>query len=485
MSRDSELPVDVQEIIIHGNKRTKTSFFASCLHDTSVISKNSDKTLASYVSDLQKLNAKLLESNLFDSVEGDLQIESRTNGRCKANIVLTVKEKGIPYVHAQSYVRAGEKSDVGFEVQAALRSPLGYGEHLKISSITSASNNREYSAHLHIPNLAGDWTVTGKVGTEQQLSWITYQQALQTVTVDYKPHLASPHRFTAEYSLRNEIPNLPKPSAPLALEDAGGGRLSALLASDYTPASSAVLNSATASLKSSLKHVFTAVDQQQEDHKVFVQTSVELAGGLSSSSAEFLKTDVHAKFERVLGPQLFGQPGLTVSLGGSVGVMYPLGLLVPWLSHHLSSTRPFSSYLSDRYQLGGPLSLRGFAPAGLGPRVAGHTDSLGGDTKTSLLAMVSVPVPHVQLAAANLRAFAFCNLGSLGNSEYWRIQLAGGGLQGKYTPFFGYFRGSVGAGLSLTMGNHARVEATYSFPFLKASHDMTRSFQVGVGVALN
>lgn len=85
MSVDSDLPVDVQEIVIHGNKRTKTSFFASCLHDSSVISKNSDKSLSSYVSDLQKLNAKLLESNLFESVEGNLQIESRTNGRCKVH----------------------------------------------------------------------------------------------------------------------------------------------------------------------------------------------------------------------------------------------------------------------------------------------------------------------------------------------------------------------------------------------------------------
>ncbi|RYG69995.1 hypothetical protein EON64_01345 [archaeon] len=400
-------------------------------------------------------------------------------------MVLTVREKGIPYLHAQSYVRAGDKSDVGFEVQAALRSPLGYGEHLKISSITSAANNREYSAHLHVPNVGGDWTVTGRVGTEQQLSWITYQQALQTVVVDYKPHIASAHQFSLEYALRNEIPNLPKTPQPISGEGGGGGQLAALLAFDYSPASSAVLNSATASLKSSLKHTFTALDQQKEDGKIFVQTNVELAGGLSASSAEFLKTDIHAKYERMLGPRLYGQPGLTVSLGGSVGVMYPLGLLVPWLSYHLSSTHPFASYLSDRYQLGGPLSLRGFAPAGTGPRVAGQTDSLGGDTRSSLLAMVSVPVPHAQLAASNLRAFAFCNLGSLGNSDYWRIQLAGGGLQGKYTPFFGYFRGSMGAGLSLSIGNHARVEATYSYPFLKASHDMTRSFQVGIGVSLN
>jgi outer membrane protein assembly factor BamA len=49
-------------------------------------------------------------------------------------------------------------------------------------------------------------------------------------------------------------------------------------------------------------------------------------------------------------------------------------------------------------------------------------DSLGGDTKTTFLAMLSVPVPINFLANAGMRAFCFFNAGSVGNPDYWKTQ---------------------------------------------------------------
>jgi outer membrane protein assembly factor BamA len=60
--------------------------------------------------------------------------------------------------------------------------------------------------------------------------------------------------------------------------------------------------------------------------------------------------------------------------------------------------------LYRRYHLGGPLSLRGFAPYGIGPRAPAtsqnedknsekpNADSLGGIGKSSFLATLSVPL---------------------------------------------------------------------------------------------
>ena len=54
-----------------------------------------------------------------------------------------------------------------------------------------------------------------------------------------------------------------------------------------------------------------------------------------------------------------------------------------------------------------------------------------------------------------------------------------------HQPFFGYLRASIGTGLSITLNPNIRLEATYSVPLLKASHDVIKPFQLGVGVSIN
>ncbi len=135
--------------------------------------------------------------------------------------------------------------------------------------------------------------------------------------------------------------------------------------------------------------------------------------------------------------------------------------------------------------MGGPLSLRGFDNAGTGSRAYSHNtatssddvavpsgaqaslgDSLGGDTKTSLLACLSVPVPHPTLASTGARAFLFANLGSLGNSSYWSNGTAANAAaaSNSFVPSFGALRASVGGGLSFSFNDQVRLETTYSVP---------------------
>jgi hypothetical protein len=52
-------------------------------------------------------------------------------------------------------------------------------------------------------------------------------------------------------------------------------------------------------------------------------------------------------------------------------------------------------------------------------------------------------------------------------------------------PFFGFFRASVGAGMSLSLSPAITLEVTYSVPVLKAAHDVVKPFQLGVGVSLS
>ena len=54
-----------------------------------------------------------------------------------------------------------------------------------------------------------------------------------------------------------------------------------------------------------------------------------------------------------------------------------------------------------------------------------------------------------------------------------------------HVPFFGYLRASVGAGVSLTLSPAVTLEVTYAVPLLKSSHDVTKPFQLGVGISLS
>ena len=66
-----------------------------------------------------------------------------------------------------------------------------------------------------------------------------------------------------------------------------------------------------------------------------------------------------------------------------------------------------------------------------------------------------------------------------GLSRFWGRQGA------NEIPFFGYLRMSVGAGIALSLSPAVTLEATYSIPVLKATHDNIKPFQLGVGLSLS
>jgi hypothetical protein len=143
--------------------------------------------------------------------------------------------------------------------------------------------------------------------------------------------------------------------------------------------------------------------------------------------------------------------------------------------------------ISDRFFCGGPVNLRGFMPAGIGPRAAtgaansGGTgsspggDALGGDFFYTATAMASVvPSPLAAfLDPYGIRFLAFANAGTcIGNF--------GQGTAPVVSQILGSSRVSVGVGVvSSAMG--PRVEATYAWPLRYGPRDARRHFQFGMG----
>ena len=135
-------------------------------------------------------------------------------------------------------------------------------------------------------------------------------------------------------------------------------------------ASPAVQQSTSDSMKSSLKYQYTAVDSRDSipcpTDGQYLQGSVEIA--VPPGNAQFVKSEVVTQYHKSIGPPLYGQDaGLVVSFCGNIGLIYPL----TYFTYTNSSPNEklfYKSYLSDRYQLGGPLSLRGFDISGTGSR---------------------------------------------------------------------------------------------------------------------
>ena len=191
-------------------------------------------------------------------------------------------------------------------------------------------------------------------------------------------------------------------------------------------------------------------------------------------------SDWHAKAE-IAGPP--GDVGFAKAEGGLslhipiVGKWLALhgacagGILKPLSFNGLCKPMPT---ISDRFFVGGPMQLRGFLPAGIGPRtkssgVSPGGDSLGGSMFYTASVAASV-APGGMLAEYGVRLFSFANAGTLvGTTEGVPLQ-----------TILNSTRTAVGAGISAAtpMG---RCEATYAWPLRYGPRDARRNLQFGFG----
>eukprot|EP00934_Nitzschia_sp_Nitz4_P009150 Nitzschia sp. Nitz4//scaffold211_size37880//4419//5990//NITZ4_007699-RA/size37880-processed-gene-0.7-mRNA-1//-1//CDS//3329541958//9140//frame0 len=142
--------------------------------------------------------------------------------------------------------------------------------------------------------------------------------------------------------------------------------------------------------------------------------------------------------------------------------------------------------ISDRFFVGGPMSMRGFLPAGVGPRSKTQANGVSGDSKsvtpggdalggslyytTSLMASVASPGA---LGDYGVRFFSFVNAGTLiGTTDGIPLQ-----------SILNSTRVAAGAGVSAStpMG---RLEATYAWPLRYGPRDARRHLQFGFGFTM-
>jgi hypothetical protein len=138
-----------------------------------------------------------------------------------------VKEKGIPFLHAHSSVGAGKEMDFGVELTGALRSPLGYGDRWKVSSIAKQLGSREFILSATFPHIPNNGPVVVPEATKIPNIWdiaptcplsfnikscvdnapglSPYKLSNNSLLIEYYYPNKS-HQWQVEYSVRDELP---------------------------------------------------------------------------------------------------------------------------------------------------------------------------------------------------------------------------------------------------------------------------------------
>ncbi|TKY89245.1 hypothetical protein EX895_001776 [Sporisorium graminicola] len=144
------------------------------------------------------------------------------------------------------------------------------------------------------------------------------------------------------------------------------------------------------------------------------------------------------------------------------------------LLHPLSSSH---THFSDRFQLGGPTSLRMFRHSSLGPK--SDTDSLGGDAFWSLGTSLLSPIPRKPHWPLMLHAFA--NAGQIAQLPHRSSSSTG---TANWTGLTQLAQPSTSVGVGLVyMQGQLRVELNAGVPITARKGDGTRKgLQLGIGI---
>ncbi|PWY99432.1 hypothetical protein BCV70DRAFT_118764 [Testicularia cyperi] len=478
-------------------------------HRTSHVLPGQPTTLPSILSLTSSLASDLDKLDVFNGIEATLA-PSVFPGSTEEDVDIILncgKPKGRVFLKSSTDVGNGEGSA---SIQGRIRNVFGGAETLQGSASFGTRTKRAFNLEFGAP-------IPGNVDNEMKLSMFSLERDLSAFASCFesvqgvKTALSTSRSSESLGSLDPEeaamqgLPNLTV-QYELAYE-ASLRQLSNLL----PDASIAIRKSAvTPSVKSALS--WTATRDSRDDPVLptrgsFWKTVLEYAG--LGGDAQHVKAEFETHTGRQYDPLnlLFGsssskteaplapeagieKPALTkderdvsdevAHLTGSFWgpINTSLGVRGGFL-HSLSSTGA-QSHFSDRFQLGGPTTLRMFRLNSLGPKARG--DSLGGDAYWAVGGSVLTPIPGKLHWPLKLHGFAnagqMCQLApQLGTGKGGIGSIDIGGLRELLQP-----SSSVGFGLVYLQGQ-LRVEFNAGLPITARKGDgMRKGLQFGIGI---
>ncbi|KAI9498481.1 surface antigen-domain-containing protein [Zychaea mexicana] len=440
LSATAGSPAHVNAVTILGAKATRPGFLTTVTQP--VID---SKTVADVVNQSQAIAEQLIRLDIFEDVQVLLDRATDTDPLAapgSINVLYQVKEKSRVFLKTGTEIGNNEGNMNG---SITVRNVLGGAEMLESSASFGTRNSSAFQFALSKPiqgSPDAKVDINAHSVVQNNTLYSSYEEVAKGAGLRYRGvSRYGYHELGLDCTWRN-IDRIAD-TASLSIRQQAGH-----------------------TLKTSIRHVFM---HDRRDNMLlpstghYVKCTQELAGGFGNT--KFFKTQLETQYcHRIGGGQLLkdseGQwtgvhPGLVLSMGLRAGFM-----------------AAESATVSDKFMLGGPLSIRGFRTAGVGPR--DYRDALGGDAYWAAGFSAISPLPKYE--DKPLRAHAFVNAGTL---VPWKI-----GTNAQDTARSLIQSPSVAVGFGLIYRHSiARLELNYCIPLTAARGDLVkRGLQLGVGI---
>ncbi|KAI6007893.1 surface antigen-domain-containing protein [Pisolithus marmoratus] len=458
-----DCPLRIASVKVHGATHTSKAFLDWLIRPRLTSSHpdhptDAQSTLQSVLQATRAISDSLSATDLFRTVSARVDRSPEgTPGDVDLNF--TVTERGRFFVKTATEIGNCEGTA---SITARLTNILGRADTLTFNSSVGTKTKRAFDASFSLP-VSPSLTTTAflsLVGADRELGIQGGSGREERVAI--KAGLRhgdglenGVHELTAE-ALWRSIGNL-APEAGLGVRQSAGPALKAALAHRWTLNT---LNDHIMPCKGTLLRIAQelAVTKRIPPSpflgSLWSTSNVGNDGDMGEGSTAFCKIEAEAKrgwaLTRGSVLSLCGRSGLLQVLAGNSDTLH-------W---------------SDRFQLGGPLSVRGFSADGMGPRE--RTTSLGGTLYYALgLSLLSdIPIRPTW----PIKLHTWVNVG--------RLQDRGQDVRSTVHTLL--TRPSVSAGLGLVYRlDPIRVEANVAFPLAASRGEgLRRGIQVGIGLEM-
>ncbi|ORZ20668.1 surface antigen-domain-containing protein [Absidia repens] len=438
----------VNAVSILGSRYTRPSFLESVT--TTILDA---KTIADVVNQSQTIAEKLARFDIFDGIEVLLDRASDSDPLAapdSINVVYQVKEKSRFFIKTGTEIGNNEGNVNG---SMTIRNVFGGAETLETVAAFGNRTSSSFQFSLSSPVKASPDSkidINAHHVLRNNTIYSSYEELSRGAGLRYKTVSDYGYHELGYDCTWRSIDKLSR-DASLSIRDEAGQ-----------------------SLKSSLNHTF--IRDRRDDmflpsNGYYIRLSQELSGVLGIGNADFFKFELETQCCHQLGGGQLLTDENDEWIGIHPGFVFSLGLKTGWLAN-LNNNDKMASTVSDRFLLGGPLSVRGFKTAGIGPRDG--KDALGGDIYWA--GGISAMAPLPTLESRPVRAHAFINAGS--------AIPCSNGTSAQDTAHSLMRSPSVTVGVGLIYRHSiARLELNYCIPLTAARGDHPqRGLQFGIGM---
>lgn len=444
-------PLVVKNIRVEGNDVTHTDFILSELKNV-----ESSKTLKETAKKMTAGLDNLLSLGIFRWVDVELGQATDEKG-VGTEVVVRVKEKNRVFLRTD-FTHELRRSENTLSVGGGIRNVFGRAEQLQGAVAFGDKSSKAFSLDYKKPRFMGTSNKLSVGVFRQQNNFVStssYEELSRGVKVAVSDEKER-HTFGYTAAYRDVIPH------NRVTKVRSNGKENTV----ETEPSVSIVNSAVPSFKSALHYTYKIdkTDSPFVPHKgSLFQIRTELAG--VGGDVRFGKVETTSKYYFPL------TDNVAIGFGLTTGLIRPWSTFLPVAAQ--SAEQP-EVHVSDRFFLGGAMSVRGFGPYRIGP--ADGPDAVGGDFSAAASTELCFKMPErwKALRELNLRARVYANVGNLVSLSDPRS------LKARAQDFLSQYRASVGAGLVLPTPL-GRLELNLSHPVKKSAHDELKSFQIGLG----